>query len=97
MGWGYGTLSSGKEAGYTVDAVCEHPGCDKSIHRGLAYACGGDHGEDEVSCDGYFCDGHLTGWARQPWGTGRDVRVCAKCEASFRKHYPDIAKAMDEE
>ena len=44
MGWSYGENMDGKEIGYSVEASCEHPGCDKKIDRGLAYACGGDHG-----------------------------------------------------
>lgn len=97
MGWGYGVLPVGKEIGYSVAATCEHPGCTAKIDRGLSYACGDDHGENEISCDGYFCPEHLSGWARQPWSDGRNVRVCPKCEAEFRKNYPELAAKMDDE
>ena len=61
MGWGNcGTDSKGRPIGYLFDAKCDHPGCNADIHRGLAYACGGMHGEDEFSCEGYFCPEHLT-------------------------------------
>lgn len=58
MGWGSGMVE-GREVGYNVEATCEHPGCDAQIDLGLGYACGGTHGEDEVSCAGYFCGDHL--------------------------------------
>lgn len=60
MGYGHYKLSSGKEAGYGVSAICEHPGCDAEIDRGMSYACGGEPGEQGGwSCEGYFCPKHL--------------------------------------
>ena len=60
MGYGYYTLPSGKEAGYLVEAKCEHPGCNAEIDRGMAYACGGSAGDQGgCSCEGYFCYEHL--------------------------------------
>ena len=78
-------LPSGKEAGYTVEAVCEHPGCDEKIHRGMAFACGGDAGDQGgCSCEGYFCNKH-----RWPVDTlpnthaqtelGKYPPLCAQC------------------
>lgn len=58
MGWGYGIVE-GREVGYNVEATCDQPGCDAKIDRGLGYACGETHGEDEDSCAGYFCGDHL--------------------------------------
>jgi len=78
MGWGSGTTDSGKDIGYMVDATCEHPGCTEEINRGLSYACGGEHGEDEVSCDGYFCNSHRKNWVDRD-GTGDCVMVCDSC------------------
>lgn len=60
MGWSNcGTDSKGRPIGYAFEAICDHPGCTKEIDRGLGYACGGMHGEDEHSCEGYFCEDHL--------------------------------------
>ena len=59
MGWSYGKNMDGKEIGYSVEASCEHSGCDKKIDRGLAYVCRGDHGAGDNFCDGYFCYEHL--------------------------------------
>ena len=61
MSWAdCGTDSQGRPIGYAFDATCDQDGCDTAIDRGLAYACGGMHGEDVYSCEGYFCYGHLT-------------------------------------
>jgi len=62
MGWATcGEDSMGRPIGYAYDAVCDHPGCTKKIHRGLAYVCGGDmHGDTERGCEKYFCEKHLT-------------------------------------
>lgn len=57
MGWSYGEVN-GKPVGYSVPDVCNHPECDKEIHRGLSYACG-DMPGDGMGCDGFFCGEHL--------------------------------------
>lgn len=57
---GYGQYDyNGKLCGYMVADVCNEDGCDTSIDRGLAYACGGYPGEHDDFCDGYFCAEHL--------------------------------------
>lgn len=59
MGWSdCGADSAGRPTGYSHKAVCDYPGCDAKIHRGLAYACGGMHGENGCDCEGYFCYEH---------------------------------------
>lgn len=74
MGWGNcGTDSKGRPIGYAFEATCDHPGCTKEIDRGLAYACGGMHGEDEYSCEGYFCDEHLY------YSEKAEECLCIKC------------------
>ena len=70
MGYGYYVIGD-KECGYMVDAVCEEPGCDTQINRGLAYACGGEPGEVDWSCDGYFCYEHLI---------FPDIPYCGECD-----------------
>lgn len=61
MGWAdCGTDSKGRPIGYAFEAVCDHPGCDTKIDRGVAHACGGMHGDEPFSCEGYFCSEHLT-------------------------------------
>lgn len=86
MGWANcGTDSIGRPIGYAHEATCDHPGCAAEIHRGLAFACGDMHGDDEVSCEKYFCDEHLSSWALQPYAGGRVVRVCADCAAALKE------------
>lgn len=82
MGWGNcGTDSRGRPIGYVFPARCDHRWCFKKIDRGLAYACGGMHGDDEVSCEGYFCPKHL--WSvevkKEFDSYGRHISVCKKC------------------
>lgn len=96
MGWANcGTDSNGRPIGYAHSATCDHPGCDKKIDRGLSYVCGDMHGEDEVSCERYFCPEHLSGLARHC--DGQVVSVCAECEALWRKECPEEAAAFDAE
>lgn len=66
MGWANcGEDSLGRPIGYAHGATCDHKDektgkrCRARIDRGLAYACGGMHGADEFSCEGYFCARHL--------------------------------------
>jgi hypothetical protein len=84
MGWANcGEDSNGRPIGYAHEATCDHPGCSTKIDRGLSYACGDMHGENEFDCDGYFCSEHLT-TAELPEGSvtvsGRDwITVCFAC------------------
>jgi hypothetical protein len=59
MGYAYYTLADGREAGYGVDALCDHPDCGAEIDRGLAYLCGQRPGGYPHGCGDYFCSGHL--------------------------------------
>lgn len=76
MGWSScGTDSTGRPIGYAHPATCDHPGCDITIDRGLSYACGGEHGETEYSCEGYFCRHHLHIVSIN----GRTYHICQEC------------------
>lgn len=84
MGWGdCGTDSKGRPIGYVHEATCDHPDCKEKIDRGLAYACGGMHGNDEWSCERYFCSKHLY------FIDSDDVSgpVCAECLKHFTENY----------
>lgn len=54
-----GEDSQGRPIGYAHEAICDYPGCSAKIDRGMSYACGGDHGEDNFSCEKYFCHDHM--------------------------------------
>lgn len=60
MGWSIGEDKDGRDIGYGVPSYCDHPGCNKEIHRGLAYVCGmiNTPGEDR-GCGNHFCEEHL--------------------------------------
>lgn len=60
MGWAdCGTDSNGRPIGYAHQGICDHPGCEVKIDRGLDYACGGTHGTADGGCELYFCHEHL--------------------------------------
>ena len=82
MGWGNcGTDSQGRPIGYSFDGTCDHPGCNREIDRGLAHACGGMHGEQDYSCEGYFCHEHLT-MVETP--EGDCISICPECESLLK-------------
>ena len=82
MGWANcGTDSKDRPIGYAHGATCDHPGCAAEIHRGLAYACGGMHGEAEWSCEAYFCEEHRGNCLPID---GRTEAVCDACYAEAR-------------
>lgn len=62
MGYASYTLPDGREAGYAVEAECDHPDCSAEIHRGLDYLCGnypdGHRDPAEPGCGLYFCSQH---------------------------------------
>lgn len=80
MGWGdCGKDSKGRNIGYVWEATCDHKGCNEKIDRGLAYACGGMHGENVdggINCENYFCGKHLKNSVTID---GCWVSVCEKC------------------
>ena len=96
MGWANcGEDSTGRPIGYAHEGTCDHPGCTEKIHRGLAYVCGDMHGDDEISCELYFCGKHRQGWVKT--SDGRNINVCAKCEKLWREQNPEAAEALDNE
>lgn len=60
MGWSVGE-HNGRDIGYGVPALCDHPGCSEEIDRGLSYVCGNDVYGGKRGCGLFFCDKHRTG------------------------------------
>lgn len=62
MGYAYYTLPDGREAGYSVQAECDHLDCHEQIDRGLAYLCGenpdGWRDAEAPGCGQYYCGTH---------------------------------------
>ncbi|MBW3663557.1 MAG: hypothetical protein KY469_10695 [Actinobacteria bacterium] len=77
MGYAHYIDQRGQEAGYGVDAVCEHPDCDAVIDRGLAYRCGG---AEDAGCHGFFCAGHLV--YRMVGDHIKGPQLCPLCAAA---------------
>jgi len=74
VGWSLcGKNDHGQEIGYSVEAVCDEPGCEVAINRGLAYLCGRMH-EDSETCHKYYCQEHLYHADVGPGGG-----LCARC------------------
>ena len=72
MGYGSYELTCGPHhgewGGYSIEAICDEPGCLAEIDRGLGYLCGRTPGGDEYGCGGYFCGEHLEhGECNHPW------------------------------
>lgn len=62
MGYARYTLPDGREAGYAVQAECDHPDCTTMIDRGLGYLCGqlpdGHRDPLDPGCGRYYCPTH---------------------------------------
>lgn len=72
MGWsiGYDDIWN-RDIGYGVPAVCDYPGCDAKIDRGLSYVCGGEPYGGDDGCGLFFCGEHL--WF------GETGPLCERC------------------
>lgn len=73
MGWAVGYDDNWqRDIGYGVPCKCDHPDCNSTIHRGLAYVCGGEPHGGEEGCGLYFCSKHL-------WVGAKLRQVCERC------------------
>ena len=83
MGWGNcGKDSKGRPIGYNHKATCDFEGCNEKIDRGLAFACGGMHGENENYCEGYFCAKHLSFIKNRG---GKTIQLCPSCQKEMEE------------
>lgn len=92
MGWAVGTGKDDRDIGYGVPALCDHPDCDKQIHRGLSYVCGmiNTDGEDR-GCGLHFCTEHLL-------YSPKYGQLCERCYPRQKKSFirkPDIAEWLN--
>lgn len=93
MGWGNcGHDSKGRQIGYMFDATCDHPGCEEQIDRGLSYVCGDMHGDDEYSCEKYFCHEHKRNYVQR-----YDESTITVCDACWKQMKDDGELVYDEE
>jgi hypothetical protein len=90
VGWANcGVDASSRPIGYGVTAFCDHSGCSKEIDRGLAYACGGMHGDSEYSCEKYFCEDHMGFIFIECIAGQESASVCKQCEADWEEHHTE--------
>ena len=84
MGWSIGFDDCwNRDIGYGVPAFCDHPGCETTIDRGLAYVCGGEPYGGNRGCGLYFCPDHLS-------ADMKVAQVCNRC-LRYRQPYKRIA------
>ena len=68
----------GRDIGYGVPSVCDHPRCNEIIDRGMGYVCDADEGRK--GCGLFFCSKHGGG------------SLCKRCE-TYKTPYqekPDL-------
>jgi hypothetical protein len=86
MGWSIGWDSeNNRDIGYGVPALCDYPGCNEEIDRGLSYRCGNINSDG--GCGLYFCDKHI-------FHGGKHGQLCERC-VKRRKSFspkPDLLK-----
>ncbi len=72
MSWAVGYDSNWqRDIGYGVPALCDYPGCNHEINRGLSYVCGGEPYGGEYGCGLYFCPEHHS---------VADLQRCERCQ-----------------
>lgn len=73
MGYALGFDPSwGRDVGYGVPALCDYPGCQTKIDRGLGYVCGNGIFGGDSGCGLYFCSEHLS--------YNEQGQCCERCE-----------------
>lgn len=89
---GYGTYErhDGRMGGYNVQAVCDLPGCDTIIDRGMSYLCGSSPDWDgDWTCGGCFCSDHLVFSHTDDAG-----QMCPDCSAAQKLALDSQAGAL---
>jgi hypothetical protein len=88
----------GRDQGYGVPCKCDHPDCDEEIHRGIAFACGGNPMEN---CGLFFCNKHrshdVDPEAEYTESNSHEFGVCERCAADQPAFdpKPDIQEWID--
>lgn len=79
MSWSIGYDSDwDRDIGYGVPCLCDHPKCNKKIHRGLSYVCGAEPYGGENGCGLFFCDEHQIA----------DHQLCERCSKNKKPFKP---------
>lgn len=93
MGWSVGFDENwDRDIGYGVPAICDKPGCDTKIHRGLAFICGSAPYGGEAGCALYFCFEHLVHTNKH----GEQLcNRCANHKPPYKNPKPDTKEWID--
>jgi hypothetical protein len=84
MGWAIGFDERwGRDIGYGVPAVCDHPECNEEIDRGLSFVCANSEPRGGEGCGLYFCEQH-----RQFCPSDDLCGCCERCNAGEEPFTP---------
>ena len=87
MSWAVGEDNDGRDIGYGVPALCDHPECNLEINRGLSFVCGMINTDgEERGCGLHFCRDHLR-------YSSKFGQLCFRCWPRLRepfKRKPDL-------
>jgi hypothetical protein len=73
MSWAIGYDTNwNRDIGYGVPAICDFPGCNEKIDRGLSFVCGGEPYGGEKGCGLFFCGKHL-------YHKSKGIQLCTRC------------------
>ena len=75
-----------RDIGFDVPSICDHPDCEKQIHRGLEHVCGGEPYGGDSGCGLYFCEEHLAGRVRDDANDPQPA--CDRCAAGKKPFKP---------
>jgi len=87
MGWSLGFDERwDRDIGYGVPAICDYPGCNEPIDRGLSFVCGSEPYGGDRGCGLYFCSKHLE------YHKKMGVNLCPRCGKNLSPYSakPDI-------
>ena len=73
-----------RDVGYGVPCICDHPGCNEKIDRGLDYVCGDEPFGGQYGCGLYFCEEHKDSRIRG----GQFVNLCSRCRTGHKPANP---------
>lgn len=92
MSCGYGFDENWKrDIGYGVPSYCDHPECNRFIHRGLSFVCGSEPYDGEHGCGLYFCEEHRPVYYQHE---DEIFMICDNCAEGKDPHEPSPEHPM---
>ncbi len=75
-----------RDIGFDVPAICDHPDCEKAIHRGVEHVCGSEPYGGDSGCGLYFCEDHLE--LKTLDASKESTALCAQCSSGKEPFEP---------